>query len=306
MVILSTGLALASPSLFVVWVCIELNIIVFLPLLIRKNLLFRADTAIKYFVSQSIASALLVFSLVTIYNQEILVGLILLTLLFKIGLAPFHRWLIRVFNISNIPTLFFFRTIQKIIPLSLMSNFAWNYSLVFLFFLINLSFILCVFKNIVSVRLALFISTLRNRIWAVSGTFYLNSWISFIIVYSSANLFLFRFFYLYNIRKSSQIPFLPPLEKLRVSILFLRLGGIPPFWGFIQKVVILKEILIIGLVSVRFILLVLSIVTLYTYLSITLNSFILGPNQLTNSPLYRTSIRRRISVVSLSFLFFLF
>lgn len=69
---------------------IEFNIIVFLPLLVSKNFLFNADTAIKYFVSQRVASALFLLSLILLNNQEFIAGLIWVAVLFKLGVAPFH------------------------------------------------------------------------------------------------------------------------------------------------------------------------------------------------------------------------
>lgn len=97
------------------------------------------------------------------------------------------------------------------------------------------------------------------------------------VVYTLANLFVFAFLHLSNIRKGNQLAMLPPPEKLGVAILFLRLGGMPPLLGFFQKVVVLKELLLLELVTLSFLLLGLSVVTLYAYLSLALNSFILSP-----------------------------
>jgi NADH:ubiquinone oxidoreductase subunit 2 (subunit N) len=119
----SVAIGLRQSSFLGVWVRLELNILLFVALLrFRKSGL--EVVRIKYFIVQRIGSTLFLRSVgiaTFIGVREALIRLIRLALFLKLGVAPFHGWFIRV--ISDIRWDFFFlaSTVQKVLPLYLIS-----------------------------------------------------------------------------------------------------------------------------------------------------------------------------------------
>nr|YP_010982605.1 NADH dehydrogenase subunit 2 [Pseudodiaptomus hessei]WOH21603.1 NADH dehydrogenase subunit 2 [Pseudodiaptomus hessei] len=273
MLILTIFMAFSSTSLFFIWLSLEINMMVFLPLLISKNQLFSSDTAMKYFISQSLASILFLFSFLTNPMMEMSSFLLMMSILFKMGLAPFHSWMISIFSTSNYMSLLFLGTIQKIIPLMIISYLLnlYFYSPIIIF--INLFMISFMFSNYNSIRMILFMSSINNSLFMIMGAISSNIWMMYMTIYIILNLAtLFSLDFL-NISKASQIKDLDFNSKSLLSFLFLNLAGIPPFLGFLQKLLIIKEIMNMEMIFAAFLLILMSLMVLYAYLMITLNSY---------------------------------
>jgi NADH-ubiquinone oxidoreductase chain 2 len=80
---------------FLVWVCLEINLIIILPILLYKRVKRVVRSTIKYFITQVLASLIIIFTFVLSLffvetslrmYQDILVGAIML----KMGVPPFH------------------------------------------------------------------------------------------------------------------------------------------------------------------------------------------------------------------------
>merc|ERR1711942_29411 len=90
------------------WLCLEINILSFIPLLVRGGVSSDIIVGVKYFLSQRIAS-LLFFRLVVLNISSIRIEIVIIrTILFKLGVPPFHSWLIRVLGELKPIFIFFF------------------------------------------------------------------------------------------------------------------------------------------------------------------------------------------------------
>jgi NADH:ubiquinone oxidoreductase subunit 2 (subunit N) len=82
-----------------------------------------------------------------------------------------------------------------------------------------------------------------------------------------------------KMNKLRDLPLMNTTMKLAVTFNFLNLGGIPPLIGFSVKLMVLKNIAILG-VNVSIILVLLSVMILYIYICTSYQSFTFSPESL--------------------------
>lgn len=102
---------------FGVWIGLELNLICFISFIVQRDKTCR-EASVKYFLVQACASLLLLFRGVRINNYLGRIKiLITISLLLKLGAAPFYFWYLWVGDGLKWIQFLFLRTIQKITPL---------------------------------------------------------------------------------------------------------------------------------------------------------------------------------------------
>ena len=108
-----------------VWVVIELNLLLFLPLLVFRSNLFRGVSGLKFFFIQSVGGIILLLCILSISSspRENLLIVSRLRILLKIGGFPFHQWLLSLSTDLGWDGLLILLTIQKAIPLYILSAF---------------------------------------------------------------------------------------------------------------------------------------------------------------------------------------
>ena len=260
-------LGVRQTSLFGSWVRLELNMLIFVAGLrsIKLNL---ERVAIKYFIAQSVGSRIFlgVLGLSLIRNWSQVIRLSLGTrLLFKLGVAPFHTWFIRV--MSSISWEFFIMasTLQKILPLFLFSLFTF-FPLTF-FLLASVVVSLLGRLNQRSTKKLLAYSSIFSAVWLLSCEINFSVIFIYLFVYTSTLailIFLLASENRHNINETLYIA-----HKIKILIFlarFLSLGGSPPFVGFYAKILVLQIIFSIEQTSWAITLVVRSIFLLYLYM----------------------------------------
>lgn len=191
---------------------------------------------------------------------------------------------------SNYHNLFIIGTVQKIIPLHLLSLFFPHSRLIYLIFSLNIILMLGLIWSQASIRLILLLSSITNRIWILSVVNISTEWLSFILVYSRINFSLIYFFRYLNISSLSQLNLLSSPLKIILSLITASLAGLPPFLGFIQKLLILKALLL----NIEFILIIIlilfSLIILWVYLRIILPLYALAENSSSKRRRYKLSL----------------
>lgn len=102
------------------WVILELNLILFLGLLLLRTREFKFLGTIKYFIVQSLASSLLLLGFLRERFERFngfRVGLVSGALLIKVGVAPFQEWFLSLISDQTWEILGLLRTAQKFGPL---------------------------------------------------------------------------------------------------------------------------------------------------------------------------------------------
>jgi proton-translocating NADH-quinone oxidoreductase chain N len=282
------------------------------------------EAGLKYFILGSFSSGLLLFGISLVYGfsgllnfedmyifasalsynttgtsikllsieSGFLLGLlfILVSLLFKLGIAPFHIWLPDVYEGAPTIIMAFMSIIPKIVILFVILklylniffffNFIWHYIFIFLSLL---SIIWGAIAALYQVKIKrLFTYSMINN----SGFFLLGS--SFVNIESVHSVFLYLFIYLFPMlgifvsilslkEKNNNLIIkkifllvnlynINPLFAITFSLLLFSIGGIPPLIGFYGKFYLFIIALKNSIIFVSILFVIFSIVSLFYYL----------------------------------------
>lgn len=235
--VLSIFIGISSSFWFPLWVSLEINIIIFIPLINSKNFL-SSNRIINYYIIQSFSSSLFLFSsfLTFFFSSYIIELVILITIIIKLGAAPFHVWFPQISEGIHFFSFFILLTFQKIIPLFILSLISHNF---FIFFIISSSIIGSLGGlNQTSFKKILAFSSISHLAWIIALIFSNhNFWILYLLIYSLITIKIIKIFkknYNFSIFNYNSIK-LTFFNKIRIVSFFLSLGGIPPFLGFFSK-----------------------------------------------------------------------
>jgi len=264
-IIVCVFLSIRSNSLFTQWVCLELNILCFIPLLVR-NLRERSILrGVKYFISQRLASLVFILGLLIINKRVLADSLVILALVFKLGVPPFHSWLIRILTTIGYSRILLVFTVQKFLPLFIISQVAvirvWIWIiLVSLIVIISLSI-----NRVARFYILLIFSGAINRIWIVRRVSKGGNWVLFLIVYFTTLSGLLATLSKFRVIKINDRINVGWAGSLVLGFHLLNLGGLPPLVGFLIKLRLIKPLILYS-ISLRVGLVISSLVVLYLYI----------------------------------------
>lgn len=268
-IIISILISISSNSWFIFWLIIEINIISFIPI-INEFKLKNYNSIIIYFIIQSFSSSLFFISSFQyrLFNTELFFSLINISILIKLGVIPFHFWLILIRESLNFNSLLILLTIQKIIPLLIIEKFL-NKIIIPLFVLSSLIASILAIKYKLIKKILIF-SSISHQGWILCLIAKkVNFWFSYLIIYSIIiytiiiNCKIVNFNRLNNLTRSK----IRVKIKNTIIISIMSLAGIPPFLGFFIKIVAILYLIKINLIFIT-ILIISSLINLFFYLRI--------------------------------------
>nr|BDH80296.1 NADH dehydrogenase subunit 2 [Moina macrocopa] len=282
----SVFIVLSSPSLLFSWVGLELNTLAFIPLILNNSNKTSSESAIKYFLTQTLASIIFLISTMLPLDSYLSQILIIMSMMIKLGAAPFHSWLPSMVEAMSWISLLILLTIQKINPLLILIN--PQPSMDFMYLPVWLSLIVGSFMGLIQTQLRslLTYSSINHMGWFLVAWMHSNYlliiyFITYMIMLTPITLLFskmnsFHLNHLTNMPVSTKIQFL-------TFMLFLSLGGLPPFFGFLPKWAIIQEMLLMGdSLETCFLMILTSLITLYFYLRMTFSAFILSNSKWIN------------------------
>nr|YP_010363616.1 NADH dehydrogenase subunit 2 [Tenebroides mauritanicus]UNZ12730.1 NADH dehydrogenase subunit 2 [Tenebroides mauritanicus] len=285
-----TLISISSYSWMGMWMGLEINLISIIPLL-NKNDMFSSESSVKYFITQALASAILMFSIIIFsLNQEMVVFLsktsvmmINSSLLTKMGAAPFHFWFPEVMEGLSWMNCFIMLTWQKIAPMVML---MYNSSMTMFMTIIIIASMLVsgiMGFNQVSMRKIMAYSSINHIGWMIGALTYSQPiWLIYFVIYTliSANIILlleaFKIFFL----KQMIALQIPPISKTIIALNFFSLGGLPPFLGFMPKWFTIQTLIENNQLVLAFTMIVLTLLTLFFYMRITLSALVLSQNNM--------------------------
>ena len=299
--ILVVGVVLvaSSPSLFISWLGLELNTLIFIPLALGSKSKSENEAALKYFLTQTLASAVFLFSsLLSFIDIYFGWGVILLSvaLFVKLGVAPFHAWVPAVRKRISWFSLRILLTLQKLPPLIILVFRGYNQLLIWRGVLLSLLVGAVMGLSQVHTPQILAYSSIHNIGWFLSslslGSYYL--WVYFVLylVTLLPVIFLLRELNVGFVNSLSSVG-TPIILRLVLAIGFISLGGLPPFIGFLPKWLILQSIITQGLMLISFAMILSSLLTLFYYLRVSFSAYLLAKNYWKT----RNSVSTRLSVL---------
>nr|YP_010397486.1 NADH dehydrogenase subunit 2 [Diamesa qiangi]UQJ73356.1 NADH dehydrogenase subunit 2 [Diamesa qiangi] len=286
-----TLITISSTSWFGAWMGLEINLLSFIPLMMNTNNLLSSEASLKYFLTQALASSILLFGVIfffmlsnwsnpTLINYTNL--LIASSLLLKSGAAPFHFWFPSVMEGLSWNNSLILMTWQKIAPMILLS-----YCLNTNFFIIVI--ILSIFigslggLNQTSLRKLMAFSSINHLGWMVAGMMNSeNLWMIYFMFYSflsMAIIFMFNNFKLFNINQMFGLFNSNSIVKFLMFLSLLSLGGLPPFMGFLPKWLIIESLISMNMFFLLTLMVTFTLITLFFYLRICYAAFLLNHNE---------------------------
>nr|YP_010507445.1 NADH dehydrogenase subunit 2 [Dracogyra subfuscus]UXG19116.1 NADH dehydrogenase subunit 2 [Dracogyra subfuscus] len=281
-----------------VWAGLEINLIAFIPLMLYRGTVLETESAIKYFIFQAVGSAMIMFSSLLSFGSDFVwdlatsnlslfmeSGMIILIigLLLKLGVFPFHFWFPSVVSGLSWFSGFLLLTWQKIAPLFLLFlvSYLWGASVMLMIMVVagGSSIVGGVGGvNQTQLRALLAYSSIAHLGWMVfccflsegsmkiyfSVYFFITMCIFFVVWMAEVNL-VFQAFSSF-VGKNLVVRFI-------VIFLFLSLGGIPPLLGFVPKWVVLSLGSETGMVFVLGLLILGSLFSLFYYLGLIFSAF---------------------------------
>nr|YP_010721211.1 NADH dehydrogenase subunit 2 [Parnassius delphius]WDS46362.1 NADH dehydrogenase subunit 2 [Parnassius delphius] len=277
----STLISVSANSWLGCWIGLEINLLSFIPLISNSKNLLSSEAALKYFLTQSIASINFLFSIllkmILLKNFEInnlFSILINSSMLMKMGSTPFHFWFPNIIEGLSWFNCFILMTWQKISPMILLSYYMNNN---FLMFIMIFNVIIGTMGGInqTSLRKLLSFSSINNLGWMLAALMMTeNLWIFYLMMYSFLISIMCFFFNMLNIYYINQLFITNMKFSLKMSLLinFLSLGGLPPFLGFFPKWIIINFLILNKLFIISFIFIMMSLIMLFFYIRIMYSS----------------------------------
>nr|YP_010866020.1 NADH dehydrogenase subunit 2 [Piezodorus guildinii]WGT93128.1 NADH dehydrogenase subunit 2 [Piezodorus guildinii] len=277
---LSTMITLSANNWISMWIGLEINMMSFIPVILNNNNnKSSSEAAMIYFITQSISSLMLfMMVLLNIYNylmnKEIMNYIITLSILIKLGAAPFHSWMPKIMSMMNWQKCIILMTWQKIAPLMMMSNLNTN-------MIINMSIIWSIIIgslggiNQTSLRKMMGYSSINHLGWMLAIIKNINLWMSYLIIYSMLITMICLMMNKYNIFFINQMNMInmKNTEKISFLIMMMSMGGLPPFIGFLPKWITIQSMINNQEYIMIMIMIMFSLIILMYYLRIMTSMF---------------------------------
>nr|NP_996539.1 NADH dehydrogenase subunit 2 [Ornithodoros porcinus]BAD12469.1 NADH dehydrogenase 2 [Ornithodoros porcinus] len=265
--IMTMILAMSTSSMFLIWLSMEMNMMSFVPLISSKKSMISINSTILYFIPQAFGSVIFIFfMMIQLLNSAFFKSFnmfILSSMVLKLGAAPLHIWFPQASEGMTYSSLFLLISIQKIIPLHVLTLF---HSWVILFPIILSAMIGSMGGlNQLSMRKILAYSSITHLSWMMTLIMFSSTtWLIYILVYSMILFFVTQLSKQLNLNFFSQINFLSKKNSLFMIISLLTMGGLPPMMGFYMKWVTLK-IAVSNMTILTLPLIISSLINLYFY-----------------------------------------
>nr|QHH25535.1 NADH dehydrogenase subunit 2 [Trypetoptera punctulata] len=288
---MSSLVTVSSNSWLGAWMGLEINLLSFIPLMSDSNNLMTSEASLKYFLTQALASSILLFAAILLMMESNLIftGLlnspslmVVASLLMKSGAAPFHFWFPMVIEGLSWTNALILMTWQKLAPLMMISYMNTP-------MFIEVSVILSVVigsvggLNQTSIRKLLAYSSINHLGWLLVSV--LSSemlWINYYSFYVFLSVTVVTLFNLSNLNSMKQLFFSTNFSSTVKMFLFmslLSLGGLPPFVGFFPKWMVIQLLSTNHQFVMMTILVTFSLVTLFFYLRMGYSAFSIGHSE---------------------------
>uniref|UniRef100_A0AAU6QG10 NADH-ubiquinone oxidoreductase chain 2 n=1 Tax=Prionospio sp. 3 MH-2023 TaxID=3059271 RepID=A0AAU6QG10_9ANNE len=266
---MSTAMALCSHHWTVIWMMLELNMISFIPIITSSNWHQEHEAGLKYLMFQALGSSLL---LLFSFNPNMAASLVL-ALTIKLGAAPFHFWFPSVMKGISWSAAILLMTWQKVAPMALMFSCFHHKPLMTALGTASAAVGGIGGMNQTHMRPLLAYSSIGHMGWIIVGTAYSpSSAAMYFMVYLILSLAIISTCLLSNVSLLKNT--LSPHNSLHLKLLIptmISLGGLPPFAGFIPKLVILASM---KTLIVPMILIVSSLMNLTYYLNFIFTAYL--------------------------------
>nr|ARH54533.1 NADH dehydrogenase subunit 2 [Ontholestes tessellatus] len=289
---IGTLISISSFSWMGMWMGLEINLLSIIPLMNSNKNLFSSEASLKYFITQALASTILLFSIILLSNNIFLINqfksnIMLIfnsALLTKMGAAPFHFWFPEVMEGLSWMNCLILLTWQKIAPMIILMynlNFSMFFSTIIIFSML-ISGIMGF--NQTSIRKILAYSSINHIGWMISSMFLSETiWIYYFLIYTLITLNIILIFSYLNVFYMKQL-FITMNNNFIVKFFFvfnfLSLGGLPPFIGFLPKWLTIENLIQENFHLLTFFMVILTLLTLFYYIRLMYSALTMNMSEI--------------------------
>lgn len=290
--IIGTIISISSYSWIGIWIGLEINLLSIIPLIERTKNIIASEAALKYFITQAVASTLLIFSIIIIslkliytINLTLYFRLIFNTsLLTKIGAAPFHFWFPEVIEGLNWSNSLIILTWQKIAPIVLLTYNNQNILYLALVIIFRIIIRGLIGINQTRLRKIMAYSSINHIGWIIGSIIVIETiWIYYFVIYRIITANIVLIFKNLNIFHVNQL-YISINQNIIIKFFFvtnfLSLGGLPPFLGFIPKWLTVQTLAQRNLHTISIIIILITLITLYFYMQVTFSTILLSKTEI--------------------------
>nr|YP_009444538.1 NADH dehydrogenase subunit 2 [Microceramus pontificus]ASP44431.1 NADH dehydrogenase subunit 2 [Microceramus pontificus] len=268
------ALSMLVSDIMMMWLLLELSSLFFIlwvSMHSKENL--SREGVVMYFISQSVASLMLLLGIINYWDFSFQCffwqNIVFMSLMIKLGMFPFHFWVVPVCKSFQFWPLLVMLTMMKIIPLEM--TYLWIESLVlksesFQYFEMNLWMVVSVMTMFYGALIGLSSSNVKHMLGGSSVSH--GGW----FILGMMNNMLWMYFMIYSVIMVLFVFFMIENELLGSSIMCLALSGLPPFGLFPLKLGIFLNSIELGVLTIFLTLMVLCVlISLFFYLKYSLN-----------------------------------
>nr|QCT05283.1 NADH dehydrogenase subunit 2 [Microgale thomasi] len=255
-----TLITMTSSHWLMTWMGLEMNMFAIIPLIMKTHSPRSTEAATKYFLIQASASMMLLMAAslnfmysgqwtLTNLDSPVSSTILLIALMMKLGMAPFHFWVPEVAQGTLMSTSLVILTWQKLAPLSIMYQITPSLNHHILLMSAMLSILIGGWGGLNQTQL--------RKIMAYSSIAHMG-WMAAVLTFNPSlmllNLLLYiiftsaMFMIMMNCLTSSTSTLSMAWNNHPVMITFMltvlmSMGGLPPLSGFIPKWLIIDELI---------------------------------------------------------------
>nr|YP_002970709.1 NADH dehydrogenase subunit 2 [Enithares tibialis]ACJ69534.1 NADH dehydrogenase subunit 2 [Enithares tibialis] len=306
MMLFSTMMVLSSTNWISMWMGLEINMMSFIPMMYFKKNNSSSESMMSYFMVQSISS--IMFLMMIIMNNMIMISsymmhesvntIIMCSMMFKMGAAPFHMWMPQVMKKMKWETCTLLMTWQKLAPMSVLSSITNNNNLIMLIALMSTIIGSIGGLNQTSMKMIMAYSSINHLGWMVACLSFDNEmWINYLAIYSIMVIMMTFFFNKMSINFINQmnINSMTMMEKMLYFSMMLSMGGLPPFIGFLPKWMVIQSMLTKSMYMLLLIMMLMTLITLFYY--IRMMSTLMLINSTTSKLMLKTNMNNNLQLI---------
>nr|YP_007626746.1 NADH dehydrogenase subunit 2 [Tragulus kanchil]AEP22288.1 NADH dehydrogenase subunit 2 [Tragulus kanchil] len=281
-----TTIVMISSHWLFVWIGFEMNMLAIIPILMKNFNPRSMEAAVKYFLTQSTASMLLMMAVIinlmfsgqwTIMNMFNPTASMLMTmaLAMKLGMAPFHFWVPEVTQGVPLSSGLILLTWQKLAPISVLYQITPSINLNMMLTMSALSIMIGGWGglNQTQLRKIMAYSSIAHMGWMMTILLY-NPTITLLnltiyIIMTSTMFMLFMANSTTTMLSLSHTWNKTPVMTTLVLVTLLSMGGLPPLSGFMPKWIIIQELTKNNSIILPTFMAITALLNLYFYVRLT-------------------------------------
>nr|YP_010944864.1 NADH dehydrogenase subunit 2 [Japanagallia turriformis]WMC21076.1 NADH dehydrogenase subunit 2 [Japanagallia turriformis] len=278
--IMGTIMSLSANNWLTIWTGLEISIMSIMPMIPNNNFL-SSEASVKYFMIQSISSSMMMLGvLLLLINSKIEYQMILTSsMMLKMGIAPFHNWILEMIESVELMIMFLLLTLMKIAPLNMISYLMFKNNL----FIMTSLLVGSVFGlNQMSLRKMMCYSSIFNMSFMLASISTNSIWWFYMGTYS---LMLISILFILSKMKINYINQLSLNEekmssKMNIWLAMLSMGGMPPMMGFMLKLMVIQMMMSSKEFLISIIMIMSSVLVMFYYLRLSFVSILFASSSM--------------------------